>query len=117
MLNFRKKEAEYFGQAVVLVEGRLELLPIEEESEGKIKCGEMVLPVTSGTEYFSRSGDRFMVFNLSLPALVEAETVGKIRESEVLRGLFDAPVEKKFLDYLPLIVLGLVAILTLLIRR
>lgn len=118
MLNpFKKQEVQVFGSVVVVVDDRLEVLPIEGEEEGRIKAGDLILPINNGKEYFSRDGERFIVYNLELPALVEAQTLAKIRESEVIKGLFETPEPKRFMDYLPLIVLGLVTILTIIVRR
>lgn len=117
MFGFGKKDNLDYGSLIVEVDGRLEVLPIDEEAEGTVKAGEILLPVTEGKEYFSRAGERFLVFRLSLPALVEAEKVAKIRESEVLKGLFEVPEPKKLLDYVPMFILGLVAVLALFLGR
>lgn len=117
-LFFKKNEvAQNFGSLIIVVDDRLELLPIEDESEGMIRSGEYLLPVIEGTEYFSRFGDRYLVFNLDLPALVESQTLAKIRESEVLKGLFDVPQQKRFLDILPLIICGVVAFFAIVIHH
>lgn len=117
MKFLNKKQTADFGQVVIFIDGRLEVKPIEEESEGRIKLDNMVLPLTECKEYFSRTGERYLVFNLSLPAVVEAEELCKIRETEVLKGLFDTPEDKKLSDYIPMILMFLVTFFVIIIRK
>ncbi|MDQ7094989.1 hypothetical protein REC12_15440 [Desulfosporosinus sp. PR] len=117
MFPFKKNEVQDYGNLIIVVGGRLEMMPIENESEGRVQAGEYLLPVTEGKEYFSRFGDRYLVYHLDLPSLVESQTLYNIRESEVLKGLFDVPQPKKFLDMLPLIICGLIAFFAIVIHH
>jgi len=76
-----KREQINYGTALIVVGGRLETYPIESESEGILIFGNYSLPLTEGVEYFSTVGDRTVLYNLTLPALIEAETIYKIRKA------------------------------------
>lgn len=114
---FKKREVLNLGFVIVLVGCRLELMPIVEESEGLVKTGSMVLPLNDAVEYFSSEGIRYLLFNVTVPLFAELEKLNSIRESEVLRGMFEQVEPKRFMDYLPMVILGLVSLVTLLVHK
>ena len=119
MFRLGKKEevAEYLGSVVIVIGGRLELIPIDKISDGTVQAGDLVLPLVSGVEYFSGTGDRYLVYNLDVPALTEAQFVRGLRQSEVFKGMFEVQEPKRFMDYLPMLIVGFIAALVVFIRK
>ncbi|MDJ0304556.1 hypothetical protein [Dehalobacter sp.] len=117
MFGLKKKQINH-GSVIAQIEGteRVEIYPILEERDGLIDCGDMAFPIAVCTEKFSSSGERFLLVNLSRLGVVEAQEIKSIRESQVIKGLFESPVEKRLPDYIPIVVCGLVALVALIIR-
>lgn len=117
MFILRKKEKVINrGRVLLFVNGRIEEYLIESENEGIIKAGEKLLPMSEAQEFFSPSGDRFMIFNMSVEANTEAEVLYNMRENELVKGLFDAHVPKKLSEYMPIIVIGVCLALSIMFR-
>lgn len=113
----RKKEVpEYLGRVLVFVGDRLEEYDIETELEGIVNAGGMLLPLENGREHFSSIGDRTLIYNLSIPALTEAEALAGLRESEVIKGLFNEPENKRISEYIPMFGLIIITIMTVLFK-